>query len=221
MKNLIQDRSKPLVNVITDRRLLPHPSRTQDLSILIEYTVRALDAGIDILQIREPDLSAREILSLTEAASEIARKRGSWVLVNDRVDVAAGASSGVHLTTHSLPVDVVRGSFGPDIPIGASTHSLVEAIAAERGGADFVVFGPVFETPSKRQYGEPVGIEALRTVVQGLSIPVLGLGGINLSNFQYVLDAGAAGVAGISVFVESGDLAGLVATIKGYRARTL
>ena len=193
----------------------------QDLSILIEFVVRALDGGIDILQIREPDLSAREILSVTEAASHIAGSRGSRVLVNDRVDIAAAASAGVHLTTHSLPADVVRQSLGPDIQIGASTHSFAEAIAAERGGADFVVFGPVFETPSKRRYGEPVGIDALRTVAHGLSIPVLGLGGINVSNFHCVLDAGAAGVAGISLFAESGDLAGLVATIKGYQARSL
>jgi thiamine-phosphate pyrophosphorylase len=101
--------------------------------------------------------------------------------------------------------------------IGVSTHTLEEAAAAERGGADFIVFGPVFETSSKKQYGEPKGLYALQQVTAHLRIPVLALGGIKLSNYRDALDAGAAGVAGISMFTETRDLKRLVSDIKDRR----
>lgn len=168
------------------------------------------------MQIREPDLSARDLLSVAEATAELASKSGAGVLINDRADIAVCAASGVHLTTRSLSAEVVRRAFGRGLIIGVSTHSFEEARAAECGGADFVVFGPVFETASKKQYGEPVGLEALRNVATALSIPVLALGGIKLNNFWEALDAGASGVAGISMFAEARDLNTLVATIKGH-----
>jgi thiamine-phosphate pyrophosphorylase len=113
-----------------------------------------------------------------------------------------------------MSVEVVRRGFGVDMLVGVSTHSLEEANAAERGGADFIVFGPVFETGSKRQYGKPVGLESLRQVAASLSIPAIALGGIGPSNVREVLEAGAAGVAGISMFTDAEDLRELVATIK-------
>ncbi|HXU08895.1 MAG TPA: thiamine phosphate synthase, partial [Blastocatellia bacterium] len=97
-----------------------------------------------------------------------------------------------------------------------STHTIDEVEAAEAGGADFVVFGPVFETPSKLEYGAPVGLDALAQVATRSRIPVLALGGVNLSNYKRALDAGAAGVAGISMFIEAMDLAALVAEIKAH-----
>ena len=120
----------------------------------------------------------------------------------------------MHLTTRSLSAAVVRESFGGEILVGASTHSLEEAATAEREGADFVVFGPVFETPSKQAYGPPVGIPALEAVASRLRIPVVALGGIDESNFRRALDAGAAGVAGISMFIGANDLERVVNTIK-------
>jgi thiamine-phosphate pyrophosphorylase len=101
--------------------------------------------------------------------------------------------------------------------VGVSTHTFDEARAAEKEGADFVVFGPVFETESKRGYGEPVGLGALRQAATDLAIPVVALGGITPSNFRDALDAGAAGVAGISMFAKSPDLGALVSAIKGSR----
>ncbi len=177
-----------------------------------------MTAGIDMVQIRERDLSARDLLFVTESIAQSAHNTSTRVLVNDRADIAASAGAGVHLTTRSLAVEVVRAGFGPDTLVGVSTHSFDDVRAAEQGGADFVVFGPVFETSSKKEYGEPVGVEALHEVASRLSIPVLALGGINLSNFREALDAGAAGVAGISMFIETQDLGGLVATIKGHVA---
>ncbi|PYT06219.1 MAG: thiamine phosphate synthase [Acidobacteria bacterium] len=208
----------PLVYVITDRRLLSPPAKIQEQTFLIEFAQRAFAAGVDILQIREPDLSARDQLSVAENIAALAYKSGAGVLINDRADIAVCAAAGVHLTTRSLSAEVVRGLFSPDLVIGVSTHSFEEAKAAESGGADFIVFGPVFETASKKQYGEPVGIEALRRVAASLSIPVLALGGIKPTNFFEALNAGAQGIAGISMFAEAPDLNSLVATIKSHVA---
>jgi thiamine-phosphate pyrophosphorylase len=216
VRRLNQDLSTPLVYVITDRRLLPRHANARDLTLLIEFANRALAAGVDMVQIRERDLSAREVLVTAEAIAQSARKTSARLLVNDRADIAASAGSGVHLTTRSLAVEVVRAAFAPDMLAGVSTHTLAEARAAQQGGADFVVFGPVFETVSKKDYGDPVGLEALHRVATCLTIPVVALGGIKLCNFGEALDAGAAGVAGISMFTEAQDLGALVATIKGH-----
>jgi thiamine-phosphate pyrophosphorylase len=167
-----------------------------------------------MIQIRERDLTARELFSVAAAAVESARASGARVLVNDRADVARCAGAGVHLTTHSLEAGVVRQAFGGEMLVGASTHSLEEALAAESGGADFVVFGPVFETKSKLAYGPPVGLDALGEVAKRLKIPVLALGGIKLLNFRQALDRGAAGIAGISLFSEAADLKEVVRAIK-------
>jgi thiamine-phosphate pyrophosphorylase len=169
-----------------------------------------------MLQIRERDLPARDILSISQAAVRIARKTDGCVMVNDRADVARCAECGVHLTTRSLSVEAVKSAFGSEMTIGASTHNLEEAVAAENGGADFVVFGPVFETSSKLSYGPPVGVASLREVVRRVQIPVVALGGITLANFQETLEAGAAGIAAISLFARAADLEGVVQTIKNF-----
>ena len=110
---------------------------------------------------------------------------------------------------------MVRKTFGDDLFVGASTHSLEEAKEAEGGGADFIVFGPVYETESKRRYGDPVGVEALRRVVDQVRIPVLAIGGITLANVEAVMGAGAKGIAAISLFTNADDLHGLVRSLKG------
>jgi thiamine-phosphate pyrophosphorylase len=211
LKKQIQKCSRPIVYLITDRRLVRRPTTTPELTALIDFIERAIAAGIDMIQIRERDLSARQLCSVIGSAGESAN-----ILVNDRADVAASSAAGVHLTTRSMPVDVVRAAFGSQILMGASTHTIDEVEAAEAGGADFVVFGPVFETPSKLEYGAPVGLDALAQVATRSRIPVLALGGVNLSNYKRALDAGAAGVAGISMFIEAMDLPALVAEIKSY-----
>lgn len=170
-----------------------------------------------MVQIRERDLTVRDIYDLARGVTERLAGEQALVTINDRADIAACAGTGVHLTTRSLTAEVVHREFGPEMLIGVSTHDRAEAEAAAIGGADFIVFGPVFETSSKVQYGEPAGIEALRDVSAGLSIPVIALGGIKPSNFREALAAGAAGIAGISMFVDAylnGSLASLVSTIK-------
>jgi len=139
------------------------------------------------------------------------------LLVNDRADIAAGAGAhGVHLTTQSLDVGTIRKTFGAELLIGASTHSVDEAVAARDGGADFIVFGPIFETPSKQQYGAPLGLERLSAVTTTLrNFSVLALGSITTSNAQDCLKAGASGIAGISLFSDHAKLAVIAGGIKG------
>jgi thiamine-phosphate pyrophosphorylase len=167
-----------------------------------------------MLQIRERDLTARELCSISEATVQSARSTDARVLVNDRADIAQCVGAGVHLTTRSLNAEVVRRAFGPEMIIGASTHNVEEVTEAEDGGADFVVFGPVFETASKQKYGSPVGVAALRTASRRAGIPVLALGGITLLNFHQALEAGAAGIAAISLFAGAVDLRAVVQIIK-------
>jgi len=175
----------------------------------------AAQAGVDMIQIREKDLSARAVCQWVERAVEVVKPYGTRILVNDRFDIAlAGGAQGVHLTTQSLPPEVVRAQVGHQLIIGVSTHSLEEARRAEEGAADFIVCGPVFDTPSKRAYGPPLGLEALADMVKEVQIPVLGIGGIDLTNFPQVLACGASGIAAIRLFIESPSLQDVVQQMK-------
>ena len=173
----------------------------QFLNILRSVQV-AVDTGVSLFQIREKALSARVLYELTSRAAEITRGSSTRLLVNDRSDIArAAGADGVHLTSQSLPASVVRESCGPEFLIGVSTHSREEVLAARDQGADFVVFGPVFETESKLAFGAPQGLETLRAVTsEAGNFPVLAIGGISLENIESCLEAGARGVAAIRMF---------------------
>jgi thiamine-phosphate pyrophosphorylase len=167
-----------------------------------------------MVQLREPDLAARELFLLTKQVVEVAALHGCDVLLNDRADISVACGAGVHLTTRSVRPAVIRRTFGRGLLIGVSTHTVQEVQEAQDAGADFVVFGPVYATETKRHYGPPVGLGALEYVSSRFKIPVLALGGINEANFRETLTAGAAGIAGISIFTESTDLKALVQTVK-------
>jgi len=216
MKAILK-RQTPLVYLISDRRQLKPRSPGLETAALIDFLRRAIAAGVDLIQLRELDLAPRATLGVADAIAPLAQATGAALLINDRADVAACAGAGVHLTTRSMRPAAVRHAFGEPLLIGASTHNLQEASEAERAGADFIVFGPVFETDSKKAYGPPVGLAALRAVVEQLTIPVIALGGIKPTNFHEALNAGAAGVAAISMFVEANDLRGLVEQMKSSR----
>ena len=194
--------------------MLSRQSRSLEPTELIDFLSVALAAGVDLIQLRERDLPARTVLTIADALAPLAEQTGAAILINDRADVAACAGTGVQLTTRSLKADAVRRAFGEQLLIGASTHNLAEARAAASEGADFIVFGPVFETESKKTYGPPVGLAALQEVAEQLTIPVIALGGIKPGNFHNTRAAGAAGIAAISMFVEAGDLRNLIRQIK-------
>jgi thiamine-phosphate pyrophosphorylase len=172
---------------------------------ILNQVSAAVAAGIDLIQIREKTLSARVLFELSERAVELAVGTSTRIIVNDRADIAAGAgAAGVHLTTRSIDTATIRKTFGEDFLIGASTHSLEEARAARDGGSDFAVFGPIFETSSKLEYGPPLGVAALSDAVPQLApFPLLALGGVSLENAHECLRAGAKGIAGISLFADS------------------
>jgi thiamine-phosphate pyrophosphorylase len=154
------------------------------------------------VQLREKDLPVRDLLALAERLRAATRRQGARLLVNDRADVAlAVQADGVQRTGESLPVAALRRLGGPGFLVGASVHSLDEARQAEEEGADFLLFGPVYETPSKRPWGPPQGLGRLSAVARQSRRPVLAIGGVTAARVPEVLDAGAAGVGVISAIL--------------------
>jgi thiamine-phosphate pyrophosphorylase len=184
--------------LITDRKL----ARGGDLIATCEAVLRAAEEsgarGQLAIQIREKDLTARALYALALRLREPCRRYGAPLFINDRVDVAmAVGADGVHLPADSFSPTDARKLLGPHRLIGVSTHAIDEVIAAADGGADFAVYGPVFEPISKSSYGPPRGIEALREVCAQSTIPVFALGGINAERARELAGTGAAGVAAI------------------------
>lgn len=226
---------KPIVCYVTDRKSLQGGQPAGITAGVLEKIRIAASAGADFIQIRERDLPGGSLLQLTcdaiAAAEEIAKAqrakvpacrggpfRRTQIYVNDRLDVALGAraaaglpgAAGVHLGGESLPAEeVVRwcraGNAPTEFQIGISCHSLEDAREAERNGADYIFFGPIFDTPSKRSFGPPQGLNRLREVCQKVRIPVIAIGGINETNAQDCVRAGASGIAAIRLFQETAD----------------
>jgi len=209
--------SKPILYLIT-RGVTDETTTTESAEFhqLLGQFSAAVSAGIQLIQIREKRLTARLLFELTSRALSITQGTGTRVLVNDRADIAAGAGAdGVHLTTQSLEAAVVRQAFGERLLIGSSTHSVEEALRARDAGVDFIVFGPVFESPAKKKYGPPVGLQALSGVARELApFPVIALGGISIKNATQCLRAGASGIAGISLFSKPEGLANVASVIR-------
>jgi thiamine-phosphate pyrophosphorylase len=167
---------------------------------------QALEAGVRAIQLREKDLQGRSIFQLGEKVRELCARYNAQLLINDRIDVArAIGAAGVQLGTASLPIETARELLGSTALIGASTHSLQEAKQAGQSGADFVVFGPVFFTPSKAAFGAPQGLATLKKIVENLALPVYAIGGIKLENMGEVLSTGVHGVALISGVIAAAD----------------
>lgn len=207
----------PLIYLITSGQTTGQTTPDgEDFNAVLQLIQAAVTAQVDLVQIREKKLSGSVLYQLAKFAVNIAKGSVTKLLINDRSDIAAAANAdGVHLTTTSLPTAVVRRSFGERFIIGVSTHSLEEASFARRDGADFVVFGPVFATASKREYGEPLGLTQLAQVCAELSpFPVLALGGVTKRNAAECFSAGAQGIAAISELAQPETLAAIVAEIR-------
>lgn len=191
----------------------PASKEFQDILALVRAAVAA---GLNLIQLREKLLTARTLYDLTACAAAITRGTATSLLVNDRADIArAAGADGVHLASDSIDAAVIRQTFGKDFLIGVSTHSQAELQRARDASADVAVFGPVFETSSKAQYGAPVGLQTLSEAARAAApFPVLALGGVSIANAGECLRAGAAGIAGISLFAEPSSLQSTVAAIR-------
>lgn len=175
--------------LVTDRSLV----RERSLESALQESV---DAGVQAIQLRERDLSTRELLSLAGQIHAMTKSRGVPLIINDRVDLVQALDlDGVHLRASSLPVSVARRVLGLRRLIGVSTHSVKEVQQAGDDGADYVILGPIFETPSKREFGAPLGLAALADACRRSSVPVFAIGGMTSKRIAAVRDAGASGVA--------------------------
>ncbi|MFQ5441423.1 MAG: thiamine phosphate synthase [Thermodesulfobacteriota bacterium] len=185
--------------LVTDRGLY------RDEGGFVDAVAAALDGGVTAVQLREKGLPARDLLRLSLALRGLTKRFRAALIINDRVDIAelCGAD-GVHLGQRSFSPADARGCLGPGALIGVSTHSLAEALKAQKDGADYITLGPVYFTPSKAPYGEPVGIKTLKEVAAGVFVPVYAIGGIKSKNVREVIGAGARGAAVISAILGAG-----------------
>ncbi|MBI2205023.1 MAG: thiamine phosphate synthase [Candidatus Rokubacteria bacterium] len=169
---------------------------------LVDVVGEALAAGLPAVQLREKDLPPAELVALARRLREVTHAHGAALVVNDRVDVAlAVGADAVQRTTTSMPIADMRIVAGNRLRVAASVHSRDEAVAAEETGADWIVFGPMYDTPSKRRYGAPQGIEKLEAVAKAVRTPIVAIGGITPARVPEVLAAGACGVAVIAAIL--------------------
>jgi len=194
--------------LITDRRRSSRP---------LTDTVRmALAGGVDAVQLRERDLSARELYDLAAKLREITREAGAALIVNQRLDVAlAVGADGVHLGWRSLNPADVRKLAGENFLIGLSCHDGPQIHGAEEARADYALLGPVFHTPSKEGLVNSIGLGPLKNLVSAAKIPILALGGITPENAAKVMETGVAGLAAISALIDPKDPA---AVARAFRA---
>jgi thiamine-phosphate pyrophosphorylase len=187
--------------LITDRKLF------EDTSSFFGAIEQALAGGVKAVQLREKDLATRQLLEMAYRLRELTGLYGAGLFVNDRVDIAlAVKADGVHLGNSSLPAGAARKIAGEKFLIGVSTHGIEEAEAAQQEGADFITVGPVYETPSKTEYGKPLGPAVLKKVKEKISVPIFAIGGIKQQRVEEVLGSGAYGIALISAVLAAREI---------------
>lgn len=181
-----------------------------DLEVL-EAVIRG---GSRIIQLREKERGGGELYRLACKFREITEAAGVLLIVNDHLDIAlAVGADGVHLGQDDLPIEVAR-KLAPDMLIGASSHSLEEAMAAQKAGADYVNIGPLFPTATKEVKTQILGPEAIAAIAPHLAIPFTVMGGINAANIDRVVAAGARRVAVVTAITQAKDMAAACADLR-------
>ena len=195
---------EPIIYLITEGNLTAENFDEKKQKVL-ELIKIAVENKITLIQIREKKLSAKLVFKLTSEAAKITGNSATKLLVNDRADIALAAQAdGVHLSENSIPAEIVRRYFPANFIVGVSTHSIETAEKAKIQGADFVTFSPIFASPGK---GEPTGLKILSEICKLLKpLPVIALGGIDKTNCESVLEAGAGGFAAIRFLSDSENL---------------
>lgn len=184
--------------LITDRNHCKQP--------FIDTISLALKGGVKTVQLREKGLATHELYSIACKLRKITSEFKANLIINDRVDIAlAVEADGVHLGWQSLPFPVVRRLVGSERLIGVSTHNRQEALQAQEYGADYITFGPVFDTPSKAGLLKPTGVEEIQKLKNEIDLPIVAVGGINEKNVESVLNGGADGIAVISSIMQADD----------------
>ncbi|MBM3252716.1 MAG: thiamine phosphate synthase [Candidatus Omnitrophica bacterium] len=186
-------------------------SKSKDL---VEIAEALCKGGADVIQLREKTLSTKELIKAGLKIRRITRKFDTLLMVNDRIDVAyAIGADGVHLGQEDLPIEFARKIFDGRKTIGISTHSLRQALLAQRNGADYIGVGPIFATPTKPEY-KPVGLKFIREVRNYIKIPFVAIGGIDEENLEEVIKAGASRVAVVRVLMNTEDICNTTRTFK-------
>lgn len=195
---------RPLLSLVTARGRLGG-TRPDAVGTLVEQVKAAVAAGVDLIHLREPDLTDRVLLNLVIRCVAAARGSETVILVNDRVDLAlTGGAGGVHLRARSVSARLVRHHVPVGFLLGRSVHDVAEAVrVVEDGGLDYLVLGTVFQSRSKPGLS-PCGVSVLEAVAGAVGLPVLAIGGVTVDKTGEVFRAGAAGVAAIGLFAEAG-----------------
>jgi thiamine-phosphate pyrophosphorylase len=194
-----------MICLVTDRRRVSAGADATDR--VVELVTAAARAGVDLIQIRERDLDARDLVTLVRRCVQAVEGTGSKVLVNDRADVAlAGGAHGVHLRADSISAPKVRSILPAGAIVGRSVHGPEEAVSiAREGGVDYLIFGTLFDTPSKSAQHRLASLDDLAAVCRGAGLasplPVLAIGGMTVERAALARRAGASGIAGIGLFI--------------------
>ncbi len=162
-----------------------------------------LEGGVDLIQLRGKLKSLDELIGHARTLNELTSRSSTPLIVNDHAEIVGRVPvEGVHVGQNDDSIEVARRKAGRRILVGKSTHSLQQAIAAQREGADYIGFGPIFATPTKPDYA-PIGLSDIGRVHAEVSVPIFCIGGINIDNLQSVIDAGAKRVVMVSALLKA------------------
>lgn len=180
--------------------------KSQKAKSFLETAKAAIAGGADVLQLRDKELSTKALIEEGKLLRELTHRTQTLFIVNDRVDVAlAVQADGIHLGQEDLPVAIARQILPANALIGKSTHSLQQALQAEREGVDYIGVGPIFATPTKPTY-TPVGLQLIEEVSQRIKIPFVAIGGIDTQNIYQVLERCATNIAVVRAVVGAQDI---------------
>lgn len=203
--------NKPKINytlyLVTDRNIL-------DERDLCECVEEAILGGVSLVQLREKELCSKDFYETAQSVKKVTDQYKVPFIINDRLDIALAVDAdGLHIGQEDLPLPVARRLLGPDKIIGVSASNLSEALAAEQAGADYLGVGAVFTTPTKKD-ADSVSLSQLAQIKAGVSIPVVGIGGINENNAKSVIGTGIDGISVVSAILGKSDIRQAAAVLR-------